>query len=123
MTFFKVYIVMKRISTLKMNYEFKNVFTKGKFYIGNQIIIYILKNKYGENRLGIALSSKLCNAVKRNRIKRVIRACYQENIKDTNKGYDIVIIWNKKAFIGDLSYKIIYKDMKKIFLNSGIKIK
>ena len=36
---------MKRISTLKKNYEFKNVLSKGKFYIGNQVIIYILKNK------------------------------------------------------------------------------
>jgi ribonuclease P protein component len=113
---------MKRISTLKKNYEFKNVLSKGKFYIGNQVIIYILKNKFNENRLGIALSSKLCNAVKRNRIKRVIRACYQENIKNTNLGHDIVIIWNKKADVSDLSYKIIHEDMRKIFLNSGIKI-
>lgn len=123
MTFFKVLVIMKRISTLKMNYEFKNVFNKGKFYIGNEIIIYFLKNKYNENRLGIALSSKLCNAVNRNRIKRVIRACYQDNIKNTKEGYDIVIIWNKKADIKDLSYHIIYEDMKKIFLNSGIKNK
>ena len=36
---------MKRINTLKLNYEFKNVFNRGKYYIGNQVIIYILKNK------------------------------------------------------------------------------
>ena len=111
---------MKRIDTLKLNYEFKNVFNRGKYYIGNQIIIYILKNKYNKNRLGIALSSKLCKAVKRNRIKRVIRAAYQENIKSTREGYDIVIIWNKKAQINDLSYYIILEDIKKIFLKSGI---
>ena len=112
---------MRRIKTLKLNYEFKNVFNKGKYYIGNQIIIYILKNRVGVNRLGIALSSKLCNAVKRNRIKRVIRAIYQKNIVNCDNGYDIVIAWNKKADIGDLSYYIIFEDMKRIFLNSGIK--
>ena len=37
--------IMKRINTLKLNYEFKNVFNRGKYYIGNQVIIYILKNK------------------------------------------------------------------------------
>ena len=31
---------MKKIKTLKMNYEFKNVFNKGKYYIGRQIIGY-----------------------------------------------------------------------------------
>lgn len=112
---------MKRIQTLKLNYEFKNVFNKGKFYIGNQIIIYVLKNKVQKNRLGIAINSKLCHAVQRNRIKRVIRAAYQLNIKDSNVGHDIVVIWNKKADIEGLSYNIINEDMKRIFLNSGIK--
>lgn len=112
---------MKKIYTLKLNYEFKNVLSKGKYYIGNQIIVYFLKNKFNVNRLGIALSSKLCNAVKRNRIKRVIRDCYQKNIKNTISGYDIVIVWNKKADIEDLSYYIIFEDMKRIFINSGIK--
>ena len=112
---------MKRIKTLKLNYEFKNVFNKGKYYIGNQIIIYVLRNKVQKNRLGIAINSKLCHAVQRNRIKRVIRAAYQLNIKDSNVGHDIVVIWNKKADIEDLSYNIINEDMKRIFLNSGIK--
>ena len=112
---------MKRIQTLKLNYEFKNVFNKGKFYIGNQIIIYVLKKKKKKNRLGIAINSKLCHAVQRNRIKRVIRAAYQLNIKNSNVGHDIVVIWNKKADIEDLSYNIINEDMKRIFLNSGIK--
>lgn len=112
---------MKRIKTLKLNYEFKNVFNKGKFYIGNQVIIYIKKNKLEYNRLGIAVSSKLGKAHTRNRLKRVIRAAYQNNCKIVKQGYDIVIIWNKKAEVIDLSYQIINKDIEKIFLNSGIK--
>lgn len=112
---------MKRIKTLKLNYEFKNVFNKGKFYIGNQIIVYIMKNKFNENRLGIAISSKIGKAHTRNRLKRVIRAAYQNQIKDTKSGHDIVIIWNKKADVIDLSYQIVNKDLEKIFLNSGIK--
>lgn len=111
---------MKRIKTLKLNYEFKNVFNKGKFYIGNQVIIYIMKNKLDYTRVGIAISTKLGKAHIRNRIKRVIRAAYQNNLKNIKKGYDIVIIWNKKADIVDLSYQIINKDIEKIFLNSGI---
>ena len=112
---------MKRIKTLKLNYEFKNVFNKGKFYIANQIIIYIMKNKLNENRLGIAISTKIGKAHIRNRAKRVIRAAYQNNAKNVKQGYDIVIKWKKKADIKDLSYQIINKDIEKIFLNSGIK--
>ena len=35
---------MLKTDTLKKNYEFKNVLTKGKYYNGNYIDIYIKKN-------------------------------------------------------------------------------
>lgn len=111
---------MKKIKTLKMNYEFKNVFNKGRYYTGKQIILYDLKNKYQYNRLGIAISTKLCKAVKRNEIKRKIRAVYQELEKNSKKGHDLVFIWNKNENIENLSYQVIYNDMKNIFLKIGI---
>lgn len=111
---------MKKIKTLKMNYEFKNVFNRGKYYLGKQVILYALNNKKNYNRLGIAISTKLCNAVKRNEIKRKIRAAYQELEKDSEKGYDLVFIWNKKEDIQDISYQVIYNDTKKIFEKIGI---
>ena len=36
---------MRKIKTLKKNYEFQNVLSKGKFYVGKQITIYISTNK------------------------------------------------------------------------------
>ena len=108
------------METLKLNYEFKNVFDRGKYYIGNQIIVYVLKNKFDYNRIGIAISSKLCNAVSRNHIKRLIREAYRNNIgfQDIN-GYDIVIIWNKKEDFRNASYKVIYDDFYKILKKIG----
>lgn len=101
------------METLKLNYEFKNVFDKGRYYIGNQIIVYVLKNRFDYNRIGIAISSKLCNAVNRNHIKRLIREAYRNNSFD-KEGYDIVIIWNKKEDIKNASYKAIGDDFYKI---------
>ena len=111
---------MKKIKTLKMNYEFKNVFNKGKYYIGRQIIGYSMKNKRDFNRLGIAINTKLCHAVYRNKLKRKIRAAYQDLEFDCEKGYDLVFIWNKKTNISEMSYDVIYSDMKKMFLKMGI---
>ena len=36
---------MRKIDTLKKNYEFKNVLDKGKFFRGKYITMYISKNK------------------------------------------------------------------------------
>lgn len=111
---------MKKIETLKMNYEFKNVFSKGKYYIGKQVIVYFLNNNYGYNRIGTAISSKLCNAVKRNRIKRLIRASYQKFDFIENSSYDIVFIWNKKINVEMASFDVIFNDLNKAFLKFGI---
>ena len=76
---------MKKIDTLKKNYEFKNVLTKGKFYSGKQIICYISKNKKNKNFLGIAISTKIGKAVKRNRLKRLIREKHRFFVEEKNE--------------------------------------
>ena len=110
---------MRKINTLKKNYEFKNVLDKGKFYRGKYITIYITNNKKDENIIGIAISKKIGKAVKRNRLKRIIRESYRLQKDEINKGYNIVFIWNKKEIVDCKSYEI-EEDMKDLFRKSGI---
>lgn len=111
---------MKKKYTLIKNYEFKNVFNKGKFFSSKTIEIIIKENNRNYNRIGIAISSKICKAVKRNKIKRLIRENYRNNIENLKKGYDIVFLWNKKTPVEMAEYNEISKSMKKIFENAGI---
>ena len=100
---------MRKIKTLKKNYEFRNTLTRGKFYKGNYITIYIAENNKKENVIGIAIGKKLCTAVKRNYIKRRIR----ENFR-LQKGYNIVFLWNKSVDIKEGTYWNIKEDMQKL---------
>lgn len=106
---------MKKILTLKKNYEFRYILNKGKVYYGNQIIVYINKNKSNNNILGIAINTKLGKAVIRNRVKRLIRENYQIINNHLNQGYNIVFLWNKKTNIKQADYFEIKKDMQNIF--------
>jgi ribonuclease P protein component len=111
---------MKKIKTLKLNYEFKNVFDQGHYIVGKQVITYYLNNNFEFNRLGIAISSKLGKAYRRNRLKRVIRSAYQiinknNNFKINNNSYDIVFIWNKNCSFEDLNFHIILEDVENAF--------
>ena len=111
---------MKKIRTLKKNYEFQNILNKGKFYIGKQITVYIMKNREEVNRIGIAISSKTCNAVKRNNIKRKIRENYRLIAGELKQGYQLVFLWNKKVPVEQVDFHVISQDMKCIFSKAGM---
>lgn len=111
---------MRKIKTLKKNYEFQNVLSKGKFYIGKQITVYITKNKLDDNVIGIAVSTKTCHAVKRNRIKRLIRENYKLLKNDLNKGYNIVFLWNKKELVENASFYVIQNDMIQLLKRANV---
>lgn len=111
---------MKRIDTLKKNYEFKNVLKKGKYFIKRHIIVYIKPNNKQKNIIGVAISTKLCNAVKRNKIKRIIRESFYKESKKLKKGYDIVFLWNKKENVENIDFYTIHKEILEIFKEAEI---
>ena len=107
------------METLKKNFEFKNVLTKGKYFSGKYIAVYIKKNNFNKNRVGIAVGSKIAKAVKRNKIKRLIRENYREIYPDLNAGYDIVFLWKKNKDIENATYYNIKNDIENIFERSN----
>lgn len=114
---------MNKTKMLKKNYEFKNVLSKGKYYSGENIEAIILKNNFEFNLLGLAISTKIGKAVKRNMIKRLIRENYK-NFEDSLKtGYSIVFLWKKKSSLENATYNNVKKDMNYIFDKSQIIVK
>ena len=111
---------MKKTKMLKKNYEYKNVLNRGKYYSGKYIAVFIKKNHKCINFLGIAISSKLGKAVKRNYVKRIIRENYKQVEKRIKTGYDIVFIWKKQQEIRQACYSHIEKDIKKIFMDAKL---
>lgn len=111
---------MNNTDTLKKNYEFKNVLTKGKYYSGKYVDIYISKNKKEINLIGIAVSTKAAKAVKRNKIKRLIRENYRLIENNIKVGNNLLFLWKKKNNIEDATFNNIEKDIKKIFLEADL---
>ena len=68
---------MKRTIMLKKKYEFKNLFSKGTFYGGEYINMYIQKTNNNYNKLGIAIFKKQGKAVVRNHFKRLVKENYK----------------------------------------------
>lgn len=111
---------MKNTDTLKKNYEFKNVLTKGKGCFGRYINIYIVKENDTINKIGIAVGKKVAKAVKRNQIKRWIREAYYCFESSLNENYRIVFVLKKNVDIKEMDFWKIKKDIEVLFKKAGI---
>ena len=78
--------------SLKKNSDFKNVYTHGKSYANKYLVMYVLENDLGKNRLGISVSKKVGNSVVRHRVTRLIRESYRLHENIFNSGLDIVVV-------------------------------
>lgn len=112
---------MKKTLKLKKNYEFKRILTKGKYYSGKYLDVFVKENNNKSiNYIGIAIGVKIAKAVKRNRIKRLIMENYRLMEKDLNTGYNIVFLWKKKVDISNATFFNIKNDMIEIFKRIGM---
>lgn len=75
--------------------EYKTIKRMGcKFVSSHFILLYCLSDK-STSRIGITVSSKFGNAVKRNKIKRLIREFFRINYKSLKYGNYVLIVKNK----------------------------
>ena len=107
---------MKTVS-IKENSDFKRLYYRGHSQVKKRLVLYYRKNRFSYNRLGITVSTKVGNAVIRNRIRRLLKENYRI-LKGISTGYDIVIVARKIAAFAN--YDEIGKDLKGALYDSGL---
>ena len=60
-------------------------------FVDSAFVVYALKNRSGNLRLGLTVSKKVGGAVERNRAKRVLTAAFYECAPHIKPGYDFVL--------------------------------
>ena len=88
---------MKASVTVKENYEFRRIYRKGRSAVSPCLVTYCQKNRKGQSRLGITVSTKLGHAVVRNRVRRQLREIYRLNKERMVPGYDVILVARVKA--------------------------
>lgn len=88
---------MEKTKALTENADFRRTYYKGKSVVTPFVVIYYRKNNQNYNRLGITVTKKIGNAVKRNRARRIIKEAYRELEKSLKTGYDFVLVARGKT--------------------------
>ncbi len=87
---------------LKKRNEYRQVQVTGRRIHTPHFLIVVKPNTSDSTRLGITVTTKVGNAVQRNRIKRVVREVFRRNRHLFPPSHDVVFI--AKRGIGELSY-------------------
>jgi ribonuclease P protein component len=73
-------------------HEFSAVFEARTRESRGPLTVYAKANALGHGRLGISISRKVGTAVRRNRIKRLLREAFRLMQHDLPGGYDLVVV-------------------------------
>jgi ribonuclease P protein component len=86
-----------------------------KIYAPHFLVISRLNDR-GEARLGVTVSSKVGNAVVRNRVKRLLRECFRRYRHRITPSQDVLIIARKSAV--NLSWHEVQTEIGDILMES-----
>ena len=97
---------------LKMNYDFRRAYRKGRSAAEPCLVVYARRNNSPGSRVGFTVSKKLGCAVVRNKVRRRLREIYRLNEHSLRAGFDIVVVARNRSVTAD------YRRLKREFLRA-----
>jgi ribonuclease P protein component len=108
--------MLPRKNRLIKKTDFNNVYRKGVFLSEGPLSLKIISNESGITRIGFSIEKKFFKkATVRNRMKRLLREAFHQNLGIIKRGFDIVVFYKKSEpnprfkAISELVKKIIKK--------------
>ena len=88
---------LPRSRILKKKKDFQAVYSRGKSYANRFLVLYVFRSNGFQGKVGFAAGKKLGNAVKRNRIKRLLRESYRMHQSEIEEGVSLLLV-NAKSW-------------------------
>jgi len=102
--------MLSQENRLKKRKEFAYLYNHGQAKHSTNITLVYLPTKFRTVKIGFSVAKKIGKAHIRNRVKRVLRACVREFVKDLPDNFNLVFI--AKSGIENLNYSQVRSEVE-----------
>ena len=83
---------LPRKARLQKRSEYERVYQQGEKLGDRLLLLFMLPNELGRSRVGVTVSRKHGKAVRRNRLKRLLKEAFRLSQHELPRGFDYVLI-------------------------------
>ncbi len=111
---------MKQQFRLTRSTDFKRVRRLGRSYAHPLVVLVVMRNPSGELHIGFSASRTVGGAVQRNRVRRRLKACFDEFVPHLRTGWDVVVVARQP--IVDAEYSVIRLGITRLLEQAGLMV-
>lgn len=111
---------MKHRFRLTRSTDFKRVRRLGKSYAHPLVVLVALRNETGDLHIGVTASRTVGHAVERNRVRRRLKACFDEFLSNIRPGWDLVAVARQP--IVQAEYSAIRSGIARLLEQAGLMV-
>lgn len=110
--------MLSKKNRLTKNRHFQFIYKKGSKVYSKYLYIVYASTKLKPIKVGVVVSNKVGKAVKRNKVKRRLRAVVAQLLPNIKSDYNYIVV--AKPEIIELDYKAIKKEVTNAFKKGGL---
>ena len=110
---------LPRACRIQRRPDFTLCYETGRRYFSRSFVLFVRQNQHGTWRLGLAVTKKMGNAVRRNRIKRVLREFFRLHGHLLPQDKDIVAVPKRELCGQAVDLALVRSELEPLLVRLG----